>query len=158
MWTEIRRYLRRYPSAVLSGLDSAGRPFSLRCHPFHHDQTDRQQHQRHSAYPHSVQKDRRPVAELERALGRGEFFVAYLTTFPESLSINHGVLVYAQERTSGRGERAQKLRYRVYDPNHPDGPRILEWSQRASCFLYQRDWDFVGGRVVVWQVYGRFLQ
>jgi len=33
MWTEIRRYLRRYPSAVLSGLDSAGRPFSLRCQP-----------------------------------------------------------------------------------------------------------------------------
>jgi len=33
MWAEIGRYLRKYPSAVLSGLDSAGRPFSLRCEP-----------------------------------------------------------------------------------------------------------------------------
>ena len=108
--------------------------------------------------PHGPAQQARTQAELERVLARGEFFVAYLTTFPENLSINHGVLVYAEERISGRGERAQKLRYCVYDPNHPDGPRILEWSQRDSCFLYQRDWDFVGGRVVVWQVYGRFLQ
>lgn len=33
MWSEIRRYLRRYPSAVLSAMDSAGRPFSIRCRP-----------------------------------------------------------------------------------------------------------------------------
>jgi hypothetical protein len=108
--------------------------------------------------PHGPAQQARTQAELEATLGRGEFFVAYLTTFPESLSINHGVLVYGRERSSGRGTHAQKLRYRVYDPNHPDGPRTLEWSQRDSCFLYQRDWDFVGGRVVVWQVYGRFLQ
>jgi hypothetical protein len=108
--------------------------------------------------PHGPAQQARTQAELERALARGEFFVAYLTTFPESLSINHGVLVYAQEKISGRGNHPHKLRYRVYDPNHPDGPRTLEWSQRDSCFLYQRDWDFVGGKVVVWQVYGHFLQ
>ena len=33
MWAEIRQYLRLYPSAVLSGRDSTGRPFSLRCEP-----------------------------------------------------------------------------------------------------------------------------
>jgi hypothetical protein len=33
MWGEIRRYLRKYPSAVLTGLDAAGRAFSLRCQP-----------------------------------------------------------------------------------------------------------------------------
>lgn len=33
MWAEIRRYLRKYPSAVLTGVDSAGRPFSIRCQP-----------------------------------------------------------------------------------------------------------------------------
>ena len=31
MWREIRRYLRKYPSAVLTGLDSTGYPFSVRC-------------------------------------------------------------------------------------------------------------------------------
>lgn len=108
--------------------------------------------------PHGPAQQARTQAELEATLARGEFFVAYLTNIPESLNINHGVLVYGRERTSGRGTHAQKLRYRVYDPNHPDGPRTLEWSPRESCFLYQPDWDFVGGRVVVWQVYGRFLQ
>src|SRR5437868_2564753 len=33
MWAEIRRYLRTYPSAVLTGLDARGRPFSIRCRP-----------------------------------------------------------------------------------------------------------------------------
>lgn len=33
MWREIRRYLRKYPSAVLTGLDSNGYPFSIRCQP-----------------------------------------------------------------------------------------------------------------------------
>jgi len=33
MWSEIRRYLRRYPTAVLTGIDSVGRPFSIRCKP-----------------------------------------------------------------------------------------------------------------------------
>lgn len=108
--------------------------------------------------PHGPAQQARTQAALEATLARGELFVAYLTNFPESLNINHGVLVYAKEKISGRGTGAQKLRYRVYDPNHPDGPRTLEWSARDSRFLYQRDWDFVGGKVVVWQVYGRFLQ
>ena len=31
MWAEIRRYLHRYPSAVLTGVDAAGWPVSIRC-------------------------------------------------------------------------------------------------------------------------------
>jgi hypothetical protein len=108
--------------------------------------------------PHGAPQQARTEADLERALGRGEFFVAYLTNIPKSLNINHGVLVYAQQEIADAGRNRRKLRYSVYDPNHPDGPRTLEWSQGDSCFLYQRDSDFVGGRVVVWQVYGGFLQ
>ncbi len=33
MWAEINRYLPRFKSAVLSGLEAEGRPFSLRCRP-----------------------------------------------------------------------------------------------------------------------------
>ena len=33
MWPEIRRYVARYPSGVLTALDSAGFPFSVRCSP-----------------------------------------------------------------------------------------------------------------------------
>ena len=32
MWADISRYLPKFNSAVLSGLDTAGRPFSVRCH------------------------------------------------------------------------------------------------------------------------------
>ena len=103
--------------------------------------------------PHGGAQQAKTHETLDRSLSRGEFFVAYLTNFPTSLNINHGVLVYAAKKS--RGEAAQ---YLVYDSNHPDGPRTLEWSPRDSCFLYQRDTDFVGGRVVVWQVYGTFLQ
>jgi hypothetical protein len=108
--------------------------------------------------PHGAAQQARTEAELERVLARGEFFVAYLTNIPRSLNINHGVLVYARQENSGRHSPSRKLGYSVYDPNHPDGPRTLEWSPDDSCFLYQRDSDFVGGQVVVWQVYGSFLQ
>jgi len=108
--------------------------------------------------PHGGPQQARTQAKLECTLARGEFFVAYLTNFPESLNINHCVLVYGKQDAGAGANTSQNLRYRVYDPNHPERPRILEWSPRDSRFLYQPDWDFVGGKVVVWQVYGGFLQ
>src|SRR5205809_1040411 len=49
-------------------------------------------------------------------------------------------------------------RYLVYGPNHPESPRELTWSPRDRAFSYQKDWDFVGGFVRVYQVYGKWLQ
>ena len=107
--------------------------------------------------PHGPSEQKRTHLELERRLnGSGGFFVAYLTNFPRSLNINHGVLVYARKKTDRAVDGS--YRYAVYDPNHHDAPRTLEWSERDRSFLYQRDTDFVGGRVVVWQVYGCPLQ
>jgi hypothetical protein len=80
-------------------------------------------------------------------------FVAFLTTLPH-LTINHAVLVYAKKP----GSSTDIDQYLVYDPNHPDGPRALTWSQRERSFAYQKDWDFVGGNVRVYQVYGMPLQ
>ena len=104
--------------------------------------------------PHGPAQQARTRLELERALAEDGFFVAYLTNFPRSLNINHGVLVYARKNN----DRGSGNQYAVYDPNHHDAPRTLEWSERDRCFLYQHDSDFVGGRVVVWQVYGQPLQ
>src|SRR5205085_1060731 len=56
------------------------------------------------------------------------------------------------------GNSTDTDRYVVYDPNHPDGPRELTWSQTVRSFAYQKDWDFVGGNVRVYQVYGMPLQ
>jgi hypothetical protein len=107
--------------------------------------------------PHGSTQQAQTHEEMERRVVAGDgFFVAYLTNFPRSLNINHAVLVYAQRSKSGGNDGAD--RYAVYDPNHHDAPRTLEWSDRERSFLYQRDTDFVGGPVIVWQVYGCPLQ
>ena len=106
-------------------------------------------------WPHGRAQQAKTHEAMEQALGeKGGFFVAYLTNFPRSLNINHGVLVYARKNKDPQGGCC----YTVYDPNHHDAPRTLEWSDRDGAFLYQRDTDFVGGKVVVWRVYGRPIQ
>src|SRR5437868_4408427 len=91
--------------------------------------------------------------KLNAVLKRGDLFVAFLTTLPH-LRINHAVLIYAEKTGGSTG----MVRYLVYDTNHPDGPRELTWSQRNRSFAYQKDWDFVGGNLRVYQLYGMWLQ
>ena len=43
-------------------------------------------------------------------------------------------------------------------PNHAEAPRDLTWSPRDRAFSYQKDIDFVGGFVRVYQAYGKWLQ
>ncbi len=88
--------------------------------------------------------------EMEDALGRGEFFVAYLSSFP-SLTINHAVLVYAHRSP---GPDHDEIGYWVY----ADKPRELNYSLSKQEFSFQKDWDFVGGLVRVYHVYGRDWQ
>jgi hypothetical protein len=108
---------------------------------------------------HSRDYQKTTHAELEAALARGEFFVGYLSTFPK-LSINHAVLFYGRKppsasQTPGAGTVD---RYWVYDPNHPDAPRELVYSPATGEFAYQKDWDFVGGFVRVYHIFGRWFQ
>jgi hypothetical protein len=91
---------------------------------------------------------------LNAALARGQAFVVFLTTYPR-LSMNHSVLIYKQ---NGFSPNPGLERYLVYDPNHPESPRELNWSPHTRTFSYQKDWDFVGGFVRVYQVYGKPLQ
>jgi hypothetical protein len=93
-------------------------------------------------------------ARLNEALARGQVFVGFLTTYPR-LSINHSVLVYKQKSFS---PNPGVERYLVYDPNHAESPRELTWSPHTRSFSYQKDWDFVGGFVRVYQVYSKWLQ
>ncbi len=93
-------------------------------------------------------------ARLNAALARGEWFIGFLTTYPR-FSINHSVLVYKRKSFS---PNPGVETYYVYDPNHPESPRELTWSPHNRSFSYQKDWDFVGGYVRVYQVYGKWLQ
>ena len=105
-------------------------------------------------YKHDRQYQEQTHAILDASLARGELFVGYLSTYPR-LTINHAILVYARKR--GRRPNGTN-RYIVYDPNHPEAPRELTWSPAERAFSFQKDWDFVGGFVRVYQVYGKPLQ
>ena len=91
---------------------------------------------------------------LEETLAHQEFFIAYLSDFP-ILHINHSVLVYNHDKprsTDGTDH------YLVYDPNHPERPRHLEWLPAKREFSYEKDNEFAGGFTRVFQVYGKALQ
>ncbi len=93
-------------------------------------------------------------ANLNEYLARGEGFVGYLSTFPR-ITVNHAILVYKRKSVS---PDTGIERYAAYDPNHPEAPRELIWSGKTRSFAYQKDVDFVGGFVRVYQVYGKWLQ
>ncbi|MEY2481391.1 MAG: hypothetical protein QOI04_2318 [Verrucomicrobiota bacterium] len=105
-------------------------------------------------YKHDREYQEQTHATLDATLARGELFAGYLSTYP-SLTINHAVLVYARKQNRGPNKIE---RYIVYDPNHPEAPRELCWSPIERAFSFQKDWDFVGGFVRVFQVYGKPLQ
>jgi hypothetical protein len=105
-------------------------------------------------FQHDSNYHKETHANLNAALARGELFTGFLTTYP-SFSINHAVLVYKRKPASQNGGID---RYLVYDPNHPESPRELTWSSRDRAFAYQKDWDFIGGFVRVYQIYGKWLQ
>jgi hypothetical protein len=105
-------------------------------------------------FQHSRKYQDTTHANLEVALSRGGLFVAFLSTYPK-LSINHTVLVYARQENPYGDELEH---YFVYDPNHAEAPRELTWSPRECAFAYQKDIDFIGGFVRVYQSYGKPLQ
>jgi len=92
--------------------------------------------------------------QLEQALTRGEFFIAYLSDFP-IMHINHSVLVYKHDRPRSKDGDDY---YLVYDPNHPDGPRHLKWIAANREFSFEKDDEFPGGFTRVFQIYGKALQ
>jgi hypothetical protein len=105
-------------------------------------------------YMHDKRYQEKTHRLLNQALARDEFFIAYLSDYP-ILHINHSVLVYRHAKpTSPDGSD----HYLVYDPNHTDGPRHLDWSPVKREFSFEKDQEFVGGFTRVFQVYSKALQ
>ena len=105
-------------------------------------------------YLHDKNYQKKTHDLIEQALARGEFFIAYLSDFP-ILHINHSVLVYKHERPRSADGTDH---YLVYDPNHPEAPRHLQWLPQKREFSYQKDKEFTGGFTRVFQIYGKLLQ
>ena len=91
-------------------------------------------------YLHDKKYQEKTHDHLEQALGRGQFFIAYLSDFP-ILHINHSVLIYG--RTSKPGDKVDK--FICYDPNHPEAPRGLTWLPDKREFNFEKDPEFGGG-------------
>ena len=89
---------------------------------------------------------------VEGALRRNDVFIAYLTSYP-SLAVNHAVVIYGRRPDTPAGTATGMIHYLVYDPNHPDGPRDMVFDTQKRMFSYQKDWDFVGGKLTVLQSY-----
>jgi hypothetical protein len=105
-------------------------------------------------YLHNKNYQAKTHEELEQTLAHGEFFIAYLSDYP-ILHINHSVLVYKHDQPRSADGTDH---YIVYDPNHPDAPRHLEWLPQKREFSYEKDKEFVGGFTRVFHVYGKLLQ
>jgi hypothetical protein len=105
-------------------------------------------------YLHDKNYQAKTHDKLEQALAGGEFFIAYLSDFP-ILHINHSVLVYEHSRPRSADGSDH---YLVYDPNHPDRPRHLEWWPAKREFSFEKDNEFAGGFTRVFQIYGKALQ
>ncbi len=109
------------------------------------------------AFLNGPTQQRHTQERVEGCLARNDLFIAYLTSYP-SLSVNHAVVIYGRRPATPRDMRAGVVHYLVYDPNHPEAPRDMIYDTRRCEFSYQKDWDFVGGKVTVLQSYSYWGQ
>lgn len=72
--------------------------------------------------------------------------VVHLTTFP-SLSINHAILLF------GAKETENEILFSVYDPNKPDGPKVLNFDRATRTFTFAANDYWPGGKVNIYEVY-----
>lgn len=109
------------------------------------------------AFLNGPTQQRHTQERVEGCLARNDLFIAYLTTYP-SLSVNHAVVIYGRRPATPADTAAGMIHYLVYDPNHPDGPRDMAYDTHKCEFSYQKDWDFVGGKLTVLQVFSYWGQ
>ena len=109
-------------------------------------------------YPFNGPTQQRHTQErVEGCLARNDLFIAYLTSSPKT-AINHAIVLYGRRPQTRADKRADVIHYLTYDPNHPEAPRDMVWDGRKNEFQYQKDWDFVGGKVTVLQTYSYWGQ
>jgi hypothetical protein len=92
----------------------------------------------------------RMANQLAQSLAQGCAPIVHLFRFPQ-LTINHGVVLYALERTESG------LRFTAYDPNIAAHPTELNYSSVDRRFYFPRNHYWAGGRVHVVEVYRGWL-
>jgi hypothetical protein len=72
--------------------------------------------------------------------------ILHVVRFPQ-LTINHAVLAFGAERT------ARGIDFEVYDPNLPEAPSTISFSERDGQFTMERNIYWAGGMVNVYETY-----
>jgi hypothetical protein len=82
---------------------------------------------------------------LEKSVREKKLRAIYMARFPW---MNHVVIVYeAHPKPNG------DIRFIVYDPNYPNQPSWVDYSQAERSFSFEKRWYFPGGRVNVMRVF-----
>jgi hypothetical protein len=82
---------------------------------------------------------------LEQSVREKKLRAIYMARFPW---MNHVVIVYrAHLKPNG------DIRFIVYDPNYPNQPSWVDYSQAERSFSFEKRWYFPGGRVNVMRVF-----
>jgi len=102
-------------------------------------------------FPFPRSHQRGTATELAAAVEERRPQVVHVLRFP-SLAINHAMLIYGAEKTSG------ETRFLAYDPNNADQPTVLTFNQAARRFTLPANHYFPeGGPVSVYTVFRGLL-
>ncbi len=97
-------------------------------------------------FPFLPDGQRETASALLASVREGRPAIVRLVRFP-SIAINHTVLIYDAEETP------REIRFRAFDPNHPEAPTPLLFQRARASFVFPRTAYFAGGPVDAYEIY-----
>ncbi|MBU6399770.1 MAG: hypothetical protein KGS61_05580 [Verrucomicrobia bacterium] len=134
----LRRFSRAWEFLLKASCGGAWRSYVLRSHW-------------RMVFPIARGHQARTAARLAGELPRTGLAIVHLVRFP-SLTINHGVGLFAAQRTE------TGFSFQVYDPNDPDRPVTLSFDRARRTFDLPANRYWPGGRVDVIEIFRPWFQ
>lgn len=100
-------------------------------------------------FPFSRKHQDHMARQLLSDLQRHEPLVVHVARFPQ-LTINHAMVIYDARQTD------DQIQFITYDPNRPAEPTTLSFDRCSKTFSLPPNDYFRGGRVDVYEVYGKW--
>ena len=97
-------------------------------------------------FPFLPGQQRDTASDLLASVRKGRPAIVHLARFP-SIDINHTLVVFDAEETP------REIRFRTFDPNHPEEPLPLVFQRARATFVFPRTAYFAGGPVGAYEIY-----
>jgi hypothetical protein len=136
-YTNLREFSQAHPAWLQAECGGAWRSYVLRSHW-------------RMVFPISRAHQARTAASLSAALQRNIPPIIHLVNFP-TLTINHSMLVFASEETSGG------LVFQAYDPNNTKQPQRLTFDSSTGTFSLPPNRYWGGGALDIIEIYRNWL-